>query len=75
MSKNDEQHWKPIVLEWSESNLSPSAYCKAKGIPSSSFSYWKKKFSPILSKKIGELKSHHKFFEVQQRAESQGLQV
>jgi hypothetical protein len=32
MSKHDEQHWKPLVLEWSESNLSPSVYCKAKGI-------------------------------------------
>jgi transposase-like protein len=68
MKKYGEQHWKPLLLEWSESGANVGSFCKEKGISSSSFKYWRNKFPNLLPDKTS-LKIKERFVEVQQNSE------
>lgn len=75
MKKYGEKHWKPLLLEWSESGANLGSFCKEKGISSSSFKYWRNKFPnlvpavaiPVPDK--SSLKIKERFVEVQQNPE------
>ncbi len=38
------ENWQSIIKDFSESNLSATAFCELKGIKRTTFYYWQKKF-------------------------------
>ena len=47
MASFDENYWKSLVIEWSQSGIGPLAFCRSKGISSSTFFYWRKKYADV----------------------------